>query len=161
MLGQNSLLPAPIISPTRRKILAYHAHYHEKVRHKAATREFWWSLLAALIAAGILSRLTHSGFILIDKYLGDALYAAMVFTLLRLTDRFQHPTFWAALIMLAIELFQLTGLPAEMLGSQSTALQVCARLLGTQFSPLDLLAYSAGIVCVSVLSALRNPPQIP
>ena len=36
-------------------------------------------LLAAIIAAGILSRVIHTGWIVFDKYLGDALYAAMVY----------------------------------------------------------------------------------
>ena len=48
-------------------------------------RGFWWGLLAVIVSAGLLSRLAHSGFRQFDKYLGDALYAAMVYVLFRLT----------------------------------------------------------------------------
>ena len=50
-------------------------------------RRFWWGLLAAIVAAGLLSRVAHTGFRLFDKYLGDALYAAMVYVIFRLTGR--------------------------------------------------------------------------
>ncbi len=79
-------------------------------------------------AAGLLTRLVPLGNILWDKYLGDALYAAMVCTIVR--------RYWAAaLVMVAIECFQLTGIPRGLLG----------RLLGTTFSFLDLAAYAVGI----------------
>lgn len=93
--------------------------------------------LAAIIGVGILSRLSHTGLILIDKYLGDALYAAMFYELLRLP--------WSAVAMVAIESFQLTGIPAHLLASDYLPVRLCARLLGTEFSWLDLLAYAAGI----------------
>ena len=41
-------------------------------------------LLAAIVATGILSRVIHTGWIVFDKYLGDALYAAMVYLLISL-----------------------------------------------------------------------------
>jgi hypothetical protein len=119
-------------------------------------RRFWWGLLAAIVAAGLLSRVAHTGLRLFDKYLGDALYAAMVYVLFRLTG-IARVAVWAAVAMTAIEFFQLTGVPANMLRSASPAVRACARLLGTEFSWLDLLAYAVGIWCIAALdrAALR------
>ena len=41
-------------------------------------------LLGAIIAAGVVSRAIHTGWIVFDKYLGDVLYAAMVYLLINL-----------------------------------------------------------------------------
>ncbi len=98
-----------------------------------------------IIAAGLLSRLVRTGFRLFDKYLGDALYAAMVYVLFRLTGRITRVAMWAAVTMTAIEFFQLTGIPAGMLRSGHMVVRVCARLIGTEFSLRDLLAYAVGI----------------
>jgi hypothetical protein len=114
-------------------------------------RGFWWGLLAAIVGAGILSRAMQTGFRVFDKYLGDALYAAMIYVLLRLSGRIARVALWAAVAMTAIELFQLTGIPAGMLRSGYPAARVCARLLGTEFSVLDLLAYAVGIVCIAAI----------
>jgi len=111
-------------------------------------RRFWWGLLAAIIAAGLLSRVAHTGWRLFDKYLGDALYAAMVYVLFRLAG-IARAAVWAAVAMTAIEFFQLTGVPAHMLRSAHLAVRICARLLGTEFSVLDLLAYAVGIWCIA------------
>lgn len=117
----------------------------------ARRNSVWWVLLAAIIVTGILSRLGQTGFRLLDKYLGDALYAAMVYVFFRLTIRVTHVAMWTAVAMIAIELFQLTGIAAAMLRSGNTVVRVCARLLGTEFSVLDLLAYAAGIVCMAAI----------
>ncbi|MGC4056429.1 MAG: hypothetical protein QM757_47135 [Paludibaculum sp.] len=50
---------------------------------RRSQRAAWLLTLLAIIAAGILSRLHHTGFVLIDKYLGHALYAAMLNVILR------------------------------------------------------------------------------
>ena len=113
-------------------------------------RRFWWGLLAAIVAAGLLSRVVHTGIRLFDKYLGDALYAAMVYVILRLTGRIARVAVWSAVAMTAIELFQLTRVPAGMLRSGYPAVRACARLLGTEFSVFDLLAYAVGIGCIAV-----------
>ena len=57
----------------------------------------------------------------------------------------------AAVAITAIELFQLTGIAAGMLRSGWATARVCARLLGTEFSVLDLLAYAAGIGCIAAV----------
>lgn len=114
-------------------------------------RRFWWGLLSAIVAIGVLSRVVQTGVRVLDKYLGDALYAAMVYVIFRLSGRITRVAVWAAVAMITIELFQLTGIPAEMLRSGSAALRICARLLGTQFSVLDLLAYAVGIGCMMAI----------
>ena len=47
--------------------------------------------------------------------------------------------------MTVIELFQLTMIPARMPGSDYLIARICARLMGTEFSFLHLLAYGVGI----------------
>ena len=108
-------------------------------------------LLVAIIAAGILSRAIHSGWIVSDKYLGDALYAAMVYLLISLVwhrNAMKTGAFTMA-VMTAIELFQLTKIPAQLLANGNAAERLAARLMGTQFSYLDLLAYAAGIAVIA------------
>ena len=118
---------------------------------------FWWGLLAAIIVSGLLSRATQTGFRIFDKYLGDALYAAMVYVIFRLTGRITRVWLWTAVAMTAIELFQLTGIAAGMLRSPHAIVRVCARLLGTDFSILDLLAYAVGIGCIAAFDRSNAP----
>lgn len=117
-------------------------------------RRFWSIYLAVIIAAGLLSRLVHTGVVLFDKYLGDALYAAMVYAILRLLRPAAPVLWWSGIAMLAIELFQLTMIPAQLLTSEHVLIRVAARLLGTHFSVLDLLAYAVGIACIYGVDAL-------
>jgi hypothetical protein len=113
----------------------------------------WWLWWVAIIVAGIASRVVHSGSALIDKYLGDALYAAMAYVIFRLVVR-SWPVVRVATLalaaMTAIELFQLTLIPARLLSSGSLVIRIAARLMGTEFSFLDLLAYAVGIGCVAI-----------
>jgi hypothetical protein len=126
-------------------------NYHTGKNAGATGRGFWWALLAAIVIAGVLSRAVQTGFRIFDKYLGDALYAAMVYVILRLTGRITRVAVWAAAAMASIELFQLTGIAAGMFHSGHAAARVCARLMGTEFSVIDLLAYAAGIVCIAAV----------
>ena len=105
---------------------------------------------------GVLSRIVHSGFVIIDKYLGDALYAAMVYVILRLLWRASPVAVGmsAMIAMTFVELFQLTMIPAHMLASDHLLTRICARLLGTEFSFLDLLAYAVGIACICLADSL-------
>lgn len=99
---------------------------------------------------GVLSRIVHSGFVIVDKYLGDALYAAMVYVILRLLWRATAVAVGmsAMIAMTFVELFQLTMIPAHMLASGHPISRIWARLMGTEFSFLDLLAYAVGIACI-------------
>ncbi len=99
---------------------------------------------------GILSRVIHTGLVVFDKYLGDALYAVMVYAILRLLWSATAVAVAASAMvaMTVIELFQLTRIPAHMLASEHVTARICARLMGTEFSFLDLLAYGVGIGCI-------------
>jgi hypothetical protein len=114
------------------------------------SRVSWVFCLAGIIVIGVLSRIVHSGFLIIDKYLGDAFYAAMVYVILRLLWRTTAVAVGmsAMITMTFVELFQLTMIPAHMLASDHLISRICARLMGTEFSFLDLLAYGVGIACI-------------
>lgn len=129
-------------------------------------RANWLIALAAIIALGIVSRTLPLGHQLWDKYLGDSLYAAMVYSLLRLFTKANPESLLvtSSAIMLAIEAFQVTGIPASMLARPESGTRIVARLLGTHFSFLDLFAYLAGIVCtwlVDRLPLLRSRSSTP
>ena len=115
------------------------------------SRSHWVICLAGIILLGIASRLLHTGFALFDKYLGDALYAAMVYAILRLRWQGSIVTVAASAIMIAIELFQLTGIPANFVARGNFAIRIFGRLLGTEFSFADLLAYAVGIACIRAM----------
>ncbi len=116
----------------------------------------WWMLcLVGIVAVGILSRVVHTGLVIFDKYLGDALYAAMVYAILRLIWRTAAVAMAAMVLMTVIELFQLTMIPARMLTNEHSIVRICARLLGTEFSFPDLLAYGVGIACICLVDSSK------
>lgn len=117
---------------------------------------FWIRSALGIIVLGLLSRSVTTGWIVIDKYLGDALYAAMVYALLRVVLRAGPAAAGAAVLMAAIESFQLTGIPARMLASGNGLTLVVARLLGVQFGWADLLAYAVGIGLLWAFDAARR-----
>ena len=114
-------------------------------------RSKWAAALAAIVFAGIVSRVGHTGIALFDKHLGDLLYAAMIYAILRLcwiTARRSRVAGAAMAMMTGIELFQLTGIAAEMVRSGSPVTRICGRLMGTTFSFVDLGSYAIAIgVC--------------
>ena len=115
------------------------------------SRRSWVFCIVGIIAMGIFSRVVHTGLVVFDKYLGDALYAAMVYGILRLVSKAAASAVWAMVVMTAIELFQLTMIPAHMLASEHSITRICARLLGVEFGFLDLLAYGVGILCIHLV----------
>jgi hypothetical protein len=120
------------------------------------SRSSWLLCLAGIIAAGILSRVIHTGLPIFDKYLGDALYAAMVYAILRLFSHGTMVAVWAMLIMIAIELFQLTLIPAHLLASPHVAMRITARLMGTEFSLWDIFTYGVGILGIYGVDSSRR-----
>src|SRR6476619_1289838 len=102
------------------------------------SRLSWVFCVMGIIAIGILSRVVHTGLVIFDKYLGDALYATMVYGILRLLWRAATSAVCAMLTMI----------PAHMLASHHLMTRICARLMGVEFSFLDLLAYVVGIGCI-------------
>lgn len=125
------------------------------------SRISWGVCAIGIIALGILSRVWHTGFILFDKYLGDALYAAMIYGLLRIFWLKAHVALPAMLLVTAIELFQLTKIPAQLLANEHFALQAVGRLLGTQFSLLDLFAYGVGVGCIYLVDSRIRSKRSP
>ena len=113
--------------------------------------------IVCIITAGITSRLTRTRWIVLDKYLGDALYAALVYSLAGLFWQTTRARIAAAsmAVMTALELFQLTSIPEHMLGNAHLAVRLSARLLGTQFSFLDLATYAIGIGLISLVDPGR------
>jgi Protein of unknown function (DUF2809) len=111
--------------------------------------------LSCIMGIGILSRVIHTGFVVFDKYPGDALYAAMVYVILRLLWRATAVAVAVAtlIIMTVIELFQLTMVPAHMLASKHLIVRISAMLIGTEFSFLDLFAYGVGIACIYLVDS--------
>ncbi|MET9802323.1 DUF2809 domain-containing protein [Streptomyces sp. NPDC006368] len=106
-----------------------------------ATR--WAACAAAAVtaAAGLGIRSAAAG--AVAKYAGDALYTVLVVALVVLVAPRLRP--WAAAgialgFSCAVELFQLTGVPAAL-----AAHSVAARLvLGTSFNAPDLFWYAVG-----------------
>lgn len=113
--------------------------------------------IVGIVAVGILSRVVHTGFVVFDKYLGDALYAMMIYGILRLLTGAAASAVCAMAIMTAIELFQLTMIPARMLASEQWITRISGRLLGVEFALLDLLAYAVGIGCIYVVDSCGSP----
>jgi hypothetical protein len=97
-----------------------------------------------------------TGFVLFDKYLGDLLYAVMIYAILRLWWTSGLAAVWSLAIMLAVELFQLTLIAAEMLQSEHWIVRIMARLMGTHFSYLDLLTYVVGISCIYIVDSWKK-----
>jgi hypothetical protein len=95
--------------------------------------------------------------VIFDKYLGDALYAAMVYVLVSLvtTRSAKTKAIVSMAIMVAIECFQLTSIPLELYAMGGLP-QVVARLLGLQFSWVDVVAYAVGI---GVLASTEDARQ--
>jgi hypothetical protein len=86
----------------------------------------------------------------------DALYAVLIYLFVALLRPRTHSVIVAAIALgfcVAIELFQLTGVPVML--SDITPL---ARLVfGTTFVPVDLLSYTAGVVVIaSIDQAFRR-----
>jgi hypothetical protein len=74
---------------------------------------------------------------------------------LRLLSRAAVSSVCAMVVMTAIELSQLTMIPAHMLSSEHLITRICARLVGVEFSFLDLLAYGVGVGCIYLLDCCQ------
>lgn len=110
--------------------------------------------LIGIVALGILSRLRPIGMPLFDTYLGDALYAAMVFDLILLVRPSVALHRAAALafgLVCLIELFQLTNIPLAMREQGNPLLKLVSIVLGTKFGIIDILFYALGIVALLAL----------
>jgi hypothetical protein len=96
---------------------------------------------AVTVATGLSVRSVLGGDL--AKYAGDALYALLIFWLVLVVA--PRSRAWVAAtaafaVSVAVELFQLTGVPAE-LGAHSTLARL---VLGTTFNAPDLPFYAVG-----------------
>ena len=148
-------MPGTFVPATRLEM-----NQHEAMLPALRPRTSWVLCLVAIIATGILSRVVHTGWIVFDKYLGDALYAAMFYVLLRGLWKSNAAALAAMAVMTVIELFQLTMIPAQLLASQHLMPRLIARLMGTQFSFVDLLSYAVGIACIYCADSLRERKSV-
>jgi len=120
-----------------------------------------------IVIAGVASRVFHSGFALIDHDLGEALYAALAYVLLGIVRPQLMPVPKALITlaaMVAIEAFQLTGVPARFAASENSVLNLLAVVLGTTWNWRDLLGYAVGIAVVALLDYVfrqRKPVGYP
>jgi hypothetical protein len=113
--------------------------------------------LIIVIMIGIGSRVLHTGFLFLDKYLGDALYAVMFYLIFSLIWPGGRPLYKACFSMLfvtVIEVFQLTLIPLRLSESVNIVLRITAILLGTKFSWVDLVAYLTGIILIFAMDDL-------
>ena len=55
-----------------------------------------------------------------------------------------------------IESFDYTEDPRRDAPQRLPAARICARLLGTEFSVLDLLAYAVGVVCIAAVDRAQS-----
>jgi hypothetical protein len=107
--------------------------------------------LIAVSVIGIASRVFYIGSLVADKYLGDALYAIAFYLFLGLVWDRATPGVKAGLTLtfvLAVETFQLTGIPWRLSQSDWFLWRVASVLLGTQFSWWDIVAYVVGIATI-------------
>lgn len=86
---------------------------------------------------------------------GDALYAALIYLMVALAFPRTKVTVIAVVaftICAAVELFQLTGLPANW----AETFWPVRLVLGAGFDPLDLVAYAAGAAAAAGYDTLRQ-----
>jgi Protein of unknown function (DUF2809) len=92
--------------------------------------------------------------------LGDALYAALVWVVLAFVAvRRSAPvvTVAAVAVCVAVELAQLTGVPAALAAAWAPS----RYLLGTTFAAPDLLAYAVGAVAAGTVASMTRTARSP
>ena len=103
--------------------------------------------LAVTVALGLASRLHPVGWFLWDRVLGEVLYAVAAYLALAVF-LFRKPPLFIALIAfaccLAVELFKLTGIPAE-----NQRVFLVRWFLGMTFSVVNLGYYFIGVVLIA------------
>jgi hypothetical protein len=104
--------------------------------------------LAATVMLGLASRLYPVGWHLYDRVLGEVLYAVAAYLVLAMLLSRKPPSLIAALAFLcclAVELFKLTGVPAE-----HQHVFLVRWFLGMTFSWVNLGYYSVGVVLIAL-----------
>jgi Protein of unknown function (DUF2809) len=114
----------------------------QTVPRRPLSRWKYTLLAAGTVVAGLLSRAVRTGLYLVDKSLGDALYAALIYWLFAIALKKPVPrlALAAGAFCASIEAFKFTGLP------QAWSASIVSRLVfGTTPSLHNLLCYAAGI----------------
>lgn len=114
-------------------------------------------LFIITIIIGIASRTLKMNNVIWDKYFGDALYAIMFYFLLNIFAgdiNIFAKGFGVFSFMFAIELFQLTNIPLQMVESGNSLFKIIGILLGTDFSWKDIFSYAIGIICIGILDLI-------
>lgn len=91
----------------------------------------------------------------VGGFVGDALYAVLVFVLVSLVVPRAHLLLTAGVSLTfcwGIELLQLTGIPAVL----SRTVPGAALVLGSTFQPMDLLAYAVGVGAAAGVDAVSR-----
>ncbi|ROQ66956.1 uncharacterized protein DUF2809 [Streptomyces sp. 840.1] len=113
---------------------------------------------AATVAAGIGVRAVATGDL--AKYAGDALYTVLICALVALCAPRARPVAVASTglaVSWAVELLQLTGVPAE-LSRHSAAARL---VLGSTFNAPDLLWYAVGAAAAWGVHAVALTSRVP
>jgi len=115
----------------------------------ASQRRYQLSAAAAtVVVAGLL--VTNLGHGSIASAIGDGLYAALIYLLVAFATPRSRTRLVAAIALglcVAVELTQLTGACAAVVEWWGPA----RYLLGTTFEPVDLAAYTAGVVVAALV----------
>ncbi len=107
-----------------------------------------------VIALGVASRALHFESVILNKYLGDALYAMLFYLIISIIAGYIHPLTRAGItfgMLIILELFQLTQIPLALSQNKNMLIRIIAMGLGTVFSWLDLLAYLVGIMVIVII----------
>ena len=115
---------------------------------------------ATVVVAGLL--VTNLGHGSISSAIGDGMYAALIYLLVAFATPRSRTRLVAAIALglcVAVELTQLTQL------TRASAALVewwapARYLLGTTFEPVDLAAYTAGVVVTAPLDRGRSTPAL-
>ncbi len=103
--------------------------------------------LAATVVLGLASRLHPVGWFLYDRVLGEVLYAVAAYLVVAMLLYRKPPSFIAVIAFaccLAVELFKLTGIPAE-----HQHVLLVRWFLGMSFNAVNLGYYFIGVVLIA------------
>jgi hypothetical protein len=113
--------------------------------------------LAATVVLGLASRLHPVGWYLYDRALGEVLYAVAAYLVLAMLLMRKPPWLIAMVAFaccLAVELFKLTGIPAEY-----QRLLLVRWFLGMTFSWINLGYYLLGVVLIAFADRATRPAK--
>lgn len=107
--------------------------------------------MAVTVAFGLASRLSPLGWLFWDRVLGEILYAVAAYLALAMLLRRKPPWFIALIAFgccLAVELFKLTGIPAEY-----HRMFLVRWFLGMTFDVVNLGYYLTGVVLIAFVDS--------